>query len=59
MRKQVVKDSESQDYIYTRGLYCYLCNNIKLRRKIRRRLNKSYRKQLKNELRKEIERGVE
>lgn len=44
-------DGIEEDFIYARGLYCYLVNNTKLKRYVKRKMSKRYRHEAKRELR--------
>ena len=44
--RQKLKSGMEYDYIYARGIYCYLINNAKLKRWIKRCLSKRRRKEV-------------
>lgn len=47
-RKQILKQGYEFDYVYARGVFCYLVNNAKLKKYIKKGLNKRYRQENKN-----------
>lgn len=53
-RKQVLKNSAEEDFVYDRGRYCYLVNSCRAKRKIKSDLNRRYRRELKAYLRADV-----
>lgn len=50
--KQRLSELEA-DYVYARGVYCYLVNNTKLKRFVKRRMSKRRRLKVKMQLRRD------
>jgi hypothetical protein len=54
-RRQKLKSGMELDFLYARGLYCYLTNCQGLKHYIKKQLNRRYRHELHSEMINEVE----